>query len=57
MMEAPATRRGTVCVSVHVPAQVKSDLSKVAQREARTLSSLICKLAKDFLAEQSATAA
>lgn len=56
-MENPSARNATIPVSVHLTPQVKRALTKVAKREARTLSSQLRKLAEEFLAEESETAA
>jgi hypothetical protein len=57
MTKTRPTRLGTECVSVHLPVQIKRALSEVAQREARTISGQMRKIAQDFLAERSADAA
>jgi hypothetical protein len=56
-MENPSARHATIPVSVHLTPQIKSALSAIARREARTLSGQLRKLAEDFLAEKSASAA
>jgi hypothetical protein len=57
-METSPTRRATVPVSVHLEPALKSALRKVAQREGRTLSNKLRKLAQDCVqAEETADAA
>jgi hypothetical protein len=56
-MKTSSARRATVPVSVHLEPALKSALRKLAQREGRTLSNKLRKLAQDCMqAEETASA-